>query len=417
MNVSFFLDAPETEASSLITEKDKMSEIAIVGGGPSGAMCGEQLARAGHSVEIFDEHLAWEKPCGGGLTYRATQCFPFLLDNDHPKKLIRDVEIVSTENQRVKLDLQHPIVIYSRTVLNGLLLDRAREAGCKIQQSRVQSIDTASDQPTYVVEGERRRADFVVLAAGARNQLLPGIRALDRDELEMTQGYFVPQTSDQIIIKFLPEFEGYIWSFPRADHLSLGICGSMAAHTSTELRSHLHSFAANEKIDTESAKFYSHVLPSPQERTLSGRAVIGRNWALCGDAAAWVDPLTGEGLFYAMRSGDLLGRAIAEGCPEKYPAQVRASFSAELEFAARIVRRFYRGSFLGCSVTTRMVQFLQRNAMFRQLMSDLFCGTQDYTTLKQRVLEHLGGTLSQFVSSVLNFDRPAAKVRTYPAAD
>jgi flavin-dependent dehydrogenase len=130
-----------------------------------------------------------------------------------------------------------------------------------------------------------------------------------------------------------------------------------------------------------------------------------------------VDPLTGEGLFYAMRSGDLLGRAIAEGCPEKYPAQVRASFSAELEFAARIVRRFYRGSFLGCSVTTRMVQFLQRNAMFRQLMSDLFCGTQDYTTLKQRVLEHLGGTLSQFVSSVLNFDRPAAKVRTYPAAD
>ena len=83
MNVSFFLDAPETEARSLTTEKDKMSEIAIVGGGPSGAMCGEQLARAGHSVEIFDEHLAWEKPCGGGLTYRATQCFPFLLDNDH----------------------------------------------------------------------------------------------------------------------------------------------------------------------------------------------------------------------------------------------------------------------------------------------------------------------------------------------
>jgi geranylgeranyl reductase len=134
-----------------------MSEIAIVGGGPSGAMCGEQLARAGHSVEIFDEHLAWEKPCGGGLTYRATQCFPFLLDNDHPKKLIRDVEIISAENQRVKLDLQHPIVIYSRTVLNGLLLDRAREAGCKIQQSRVQSIDTASDKPTYVVEGERRQ--------------------------------------------------------------------------------------------------------------------------------------------------------------------------------------------------------------------------------------------------------------------
>jgi flavin-dependent dehydrogenase len=395
-----------------------MSEIIIVGGGPSGAMCGEQLARAGHSVQILDEHLAWEKPCGGGLTYKATQCYPFLLDNPHPKKLVRTVEIISAENNRAKLDLQHPIVIYSRTVLNGLLLDRAREAGCQVHRSRVHEVDTASDKPRYSVDGQWRTADFLVLAAGARNQFLPGTRALQRDELEMTQGYFVPQTSEEIIIKFLPDFEGYIWSFPRADHLSLGICGSMSAHTSGELRAHLQTFAASEKIVTESAKFYSHVLPSPRERTFSDRSVIGRNWALIGDAAAWVDPLTGEGLFYAMRSGELLGKSLAEGCPEKYPARVKASFSLELEFAARIVRRFYRGSFLGCSVTTRMVQFLQRNAVFRQLLSDLFCGMQDYTTLKQRVLGHLGGTLSQFVSSVLNIEPPASKLPTAtPAAD
>ena len=381
-------------------------------------MCGEQLALAGNAVHIYDEHLAWEKPCGGGLTYKATQCFPFLLDNPHPKRLIHSVELISAENQRAKLDLQHPIVIYSRTVLNGLLLDRAQAAGCQIHHSRVQGVDTTGDKPMYSVDGQWCRADFLVVAAGARNQFLPGTRPLSRDELEMTQGYFVPQTSEEIIIKFLPDFEGYIWSFPRADHLSLGICGSMASHTSNELRSHLREFAAAEQIDTENARFYSHVLPSPKERTLSDRAVVGRAWALCGDAAAWVDPLTGEGLFYAMRSGEILGRSIAEGCPEKYPARVRASFSLELEFAARIVRRFYRGSFLGTAVTTRMVQFLQRNAVFRQLLSDLFCGTQDYTTLKQRVLNHLGGTLSQFVSSVITFDRPASKLpSTSPVAD
>lgn len=395
-----------------------MAEYVIVGGGPSGAMCGEQLALAGHSVDLYDEHLAWEKPCGGGLTYKATQCYPFLLDNDLPKKLIRDVQIISADNHRAHLDLQHPIVIYSRTVLNGMLLDRARAAGCRIHPHRVHQVDTATACPRYSVNGESREADFIVLAAGARNQFLSGTRALAKDELEMTQGYFVPQSSEEIIIKFLPDFEGYIWSFPRRDHLSLGICGSMASHTSTELREHLRQFATTEQIETINAKFYSHVLPSPQERTLSSRAVIGRNWALCGDAAAWVDPLTGEGLFYAMRSGEILGRTIAEGCPERYPARVRASFSLELEFAARIVRRFYRGSFLGTAVTTRMVQFLQRNAVFRQLLSDLFCGTQDYTTLKQRVLSHLGGTLSQFVNSVLHVDRPAAKLpASDPAAD
>jgi len=380
-------------------------------------MCGEQLARAGHTVDIFDEHLAWEKPCGGGLTYKATQCFPFLLDNPFPKKLIQKVEIISAENQRATLDLQHPIVIYSRTILNGLLLDRARDAGCHIHHSRVQNVDTSTARPRYSIDGDWRASDFVVLAGGARNQFVAGTRPLARDELEMTQGYFVPQTADQILIKFLPEFEGYIWSFPRADHLSLGICGSMQAHTSAELRTHLHRFAGSEKIETANARFYSHVLPSPQLRTLSDRAVIGRNWALCGDAAAWVDPLTGEGLFYAMRSGEILGRSLAEGCPEKYPSRVRSSFSLELEFAARIVRRFYRGSFLGTAVTTRMVQFLQRNAVFRQLLSDLFCGTQDYTTLKQRVLSHLGGTLSQFVNSVLHFESPAPKPSTSDAGD
>jgi hypothetical protein len=111
-----------------------------------------------------------------------------------------------------------------------------------------------------------------------------------------------------------------------------------------------------------------------------------------------------------MQSGHLLGKALAEGCPEKYPAWIKASFSAELEFAARIVRRFYRGSFLGTAVTTRMVQFMRRNPTFRQLMGDIFSGAQDYTSLKQRLWGQLGVTLSDFVASVLNIEAPAQAV-------
>lgn len=384
-----------------------MAEIAIVGGGPSGAMCGEQLARAGHKVQIFDQHLAWEKPCGGGLTHKAVQCFPFLLDNSYPKKLVNSVNLISSNEQRATLEMSHPIVIYSRRVLNGMLLDRAREAGCEVRQSHVLAVDTNGPKPRYSTEGEWHSADFLVLAAGARNRLVPETRALQRDELEMTQGYFVPQTADEITVKFLPHFEGYVWSFPRCDHLSVGICGSMSSHTSAELKTHLNAFVEKQRIPMEGAKFYSHVLPSPKEQTLSSRTVLGKNWALVGDAAAWVDPLTGEGLFYAMRSGELLGRSIAEGCPEKYTARVKAAFSSELEFAARIVRRFYRGSFLGTAVTTRMVQFMNRSAVFRQMMSDLFSGTQDYSSLKRRLWGQLGLTVSDFVASVLNLERPA----------
>ena len=71
------------------------------------------------------------------------------------------------------------------------------------------------------------------------------------------------------------------------------------------------------------------------------------------------------------------------------------------------MRRFYRGSFLGSAVTTRMVQFIRRNPVFRQLMGDLFSGTQDYSGLKRRLWGHLGITISDFIASVLNLDRPA----------
>ncbi|MGH9741392.1 MAG: hypothetical protein ACRD51_03480, partial [Candidatus Acidiferrum sp.] len=91
-----------------------------------------------------------------------------------------------------------------------------------------------------------------------------------------------------------------------------------------------------------------------------------------------------------------------------YTAWAKAAFSSELEFAARIVRRFYSGSFLGTAVTTRMVQFMNRSAVFRQLMCDLFSGTQDYSSLKRRLWGHLGITVSDFIASVLNLERPAA---------
>src|SRR5215475_3368130 len=124
-----------------------MAKVAIVGGGPSGAMCGEQLARAGHEVVIFDEHLAWEKPCGGGLTHKAIQKYPCLLENSYPKKLIHSLELIASNDQRATLEMPQPIVIYSRKVLNGMLLERAQDAGCKVQQSHVTSVDTDSAQP------------------------------------------------------------------------------------------------------------------------------------------------------------------------------------------------------------------------------------------------------------------------------
>jgi flavin-dependent dehydrogenase len=225
----------------------------------------------------------------------------------------------------------------------------------------------------------------------------------------MTLGYFVPAQAEGICVKFLHHFEGYLWSFPRCDHLSVGICGSMAKHTSQELRRHLHAFMEGENIPREGARFYSHVLPSPQKQTLSSRRVVGRNWALVGDAAAWVDPITGEGLFYALRSGELLAESLIACKPAEYPARIRKAFSTDLEFATRIARRFYRGRFLGGAVATRMIQFIERSPTFRALMADVFAGSQDYCSLKRRLWAQCGTTLTEVVGSLLKGQPSLAK--------
>jgi flavin-dependent dehydrogenase len=118
-----------------------------------------------------------------------------------------------------------------------------------------------------------------------------------------------------------------------------------------------------------------------------------------------VDPITGEGLYYALRSGDLLAESLASGQPENYPQRVREDFSADLEIAARIARRFYRGTFLGGAINARMIQFIERSVTFRTLMSDLFSGAQDYASLKKRLWAQLVVTVGEVLGS---FVRPAS---------
>src|SRR5271155_225819 len=117
--------------------------IAIVGGGPAGALAGELLAAGGRQVLLFDEKLAWEKPCGGGLTPKALQQYPFLAVAGNEGNSVKQCEIISPSGKRTRFHMEHAVAIFSRLTLNGLLLDRSRHAGVEVLQERVTRIARA----------------------------------------------------------------------------------------------------------------------------------------------------------------------------------------------------------------------------------------------------------------------------------
>jgi flavin-dependent dehydrogenase len=217
-------------------------------------------------------------------------------------------------------------------------------------------------------------------------------------------GYYVQAEQEHIDIQFLPQLEGYIWVFPRCGHLSVGICGK--GEPAHQLRARLEAYMRERGISWKDAIFYSHLLPSLARTGWRNNRVAGHGWIAVGDAGGLVDPITGEGLYYAMRSGDLAsqvvlsGRHSAETMAVAYRAMLTRDFAADLEFGASLARRVFLGRFLLDSVPNRMVQIMRRSPRFCELMQDLFAGTQPYLDLKRRLLSNLHGTL---LETAMNF--------------
>jgi flavin-dependent dehydrogenase len=391
--------------------------IAIVGGGPAGALAGALLAAGGKNVLLFDEKLAWEKPCGGGLTHKALQRYPFLADAGSESNPVEHCELISPSGQRVRLHMQYPVAIFSRLALNGLLLERARRAGTgvdgrvdirvDIHQERVTRIARTGVDWQLATPQCEYKASYLILAAGARNLLRPQfLSPISPSDLMVTAGYFIPGRSALMQIQFLKGITGYIWVFPRADHVSAGIAGKMGETSTAELRRILEKWLEEHWLrengfHLEGAHFYSHILPSFRARTFETLEVCGEGWAMIGDSAGLVDPITGEGLYYALRSAELCAGALLAGRPDEYRLLLGEEVLAELKLAARVSQRFYSGQIFGDSVLERMVSLTQQSTSFRDLMSDLFAGIQGYRDLRARLYRILPAVMAEGVAETL----------------
>jgi flavin-dependent dehydrogenase len=373
--------------------------IAVVGGGPAGALAGYRLARDGHVVAVFDASHPREKPCGGGLTPRALDLLPPAPAGDPlPARFIERCRFESGSGESVDLALPRPVAIAARRELDAWLLRRAVEAGAEHVPAHVAAVDLAARR-LRTREGHEDGFDLLVGADGADSAVRrAALGPTPAPRRAMAVGWFAPGAAG-MTVRFLPGLAGYLWLFPRRDHVGVGACAPLAAAPTRQMVERLRTEVARSfpALADEEAGIYAHTIPSPSADEASIREIAGDGWALVGDAAALADPITGEGISYALESAALLAECLRRpGGASAYPEAVLASFGRSLLKAAAIHDRFFAPAF-----TARMVHYAARSPAIREVLADLVLARQDYPTLKRRLLRRAPRVALELARSIL----------------
>ena len=357
--------------------------VAVVGAGPAGALLAHHLARDGATVTIFDASHPREKPCGGGLTAKALALLPLAPASDPlPVRWVDACRFESGSGPFVDVRLPRPMAVAARRELDAWILRRAVASGAAHIAERVVSASASGALRT--ASGRSASFDVIAGADGAgslvrRTFLGPTPPA----RLTMAAGWFAPGTTP-MTIRFTPGLAGYLWLFPRPDHVGIGICAPLATVPTRLLLDRLEcevarSFPALADVD---GGRYAHTIPSPSSDPQSILEIAGDRWALVGDAAALADPITGEGITYGLRSASLLAETLgASGSCAGYPATALDDFGRDLLKAVALRDRFYAPGF-----SRRMVTYASRSGAVRDVLADLVLGSQGYVGLKRRLL-------------------------------
>ena len=304
--------------------------VAVVGSGPAGSSAAEVLVKAGIETYLFERKLDNAKPCGGAIPLCMVGEFdlpPEIID-----RRVRKMKMISPSNREVDINIENEneyIGMCRREILDGFMRDRAAKLGAKLINGTVHKLDIPTNNTDpYTIhysdhsEGKAvgtaktLKVDVVIGADGANSRVAKAIDAGDYNYAIAFQeriripddkmAYYEDRAEMYVGDDVSTDFYG--WVFPKYDHVAVGT-GTMKVNQASikRLQAGIRARAARRIEGGKIIKVEAHPIPEhPRPRRVVGRV------ALVGDAAGTVTKSSGEGIYFAAKSGRMCAETLVE---------------------------------------------------------------------------------------------------------
>ena len=319
-----------------------MYDVIVVGAGIGGAAAAYFLGRTDQQVLVLEkEALPRYKACGGAVPKSVFRRFPFSFD-EVVESEITAVRFSYSGRREIAFHLSaKPVAMVMRDRFDAFVLSQAR-AEVRDSTTVVGVVEERDKVWVGTGDGQELAARYLIGADGANSIVARALGLRQRKVLGaaieaevQVDGWTLVEYAQTALFEFGAVPGGYLWIFPKKEHLSVGI--AVFGKSRTDLRSILRREMTRFGIRLDSTPLHAHPLPVHwhHERLATERTL------LVGDATGLVDPFLGEGIRYAVRSARLAAEAMAKDEVKAYMSGVQQEIGADLRWARWLARLFY----------------------------------------------------------------------------
>jgi geranylgeranyl reductase family protein len=392
-------------------------DVIVVGAGPGGSTAARFCAQAGLKTLLIEkEKMPRYKACGGCLSLKAVKLLNLDL-NPVLEAMVYKVKFTHRLKDSFSIEWKQPIAfMVMRDRFDQFLVKQALEKGTEVLEGvRVVSVEEKSDGVEVELnEGEKIRCEYLIGADGSGSvvgkslSLLPPKRDGNgfgmESEIPFESILDFPREDLQLVhLDFGGVPNGYGWVFPKKEGLSIGVGGMLREAAKADLRLSFNAFihGLNYIKQAKVEKVIGHPLPSfydERQKVAEGKVL------LVGDAAHLMDPLMGEGIYYALRSGMLAAEAILQSKEsgllpsDLYQMKVQDHISENLKWALQFSRFVFR-------FTNLAYRTLRHYRDLADLYVQVLEGRETYQgfvgRVKERMRDLLGGKLSEKIKRAM----------------